>query len=106
MHQASAHMMAMGTPTSLHTALQAAINTPGAITKAQLVTLLKRFPEPEIPTEQDLVIVNGILSVDLRECTCAASDFSAPLGCSHEKHCGLEPVMDISLALEKSGYRA
>lgn len=101
----SAHMRAMGNPTSLHSALQAAINTPGAITKTQLVTLLKRFPEPEVPAEQDLVIVDGVLSVDLRECNCAASDYSAPEGCSHEQHCGLEPVMDISLALEKSGYR-
>jgi len=40
-------MRALGNPTSLHTALRAAINTPGAITKIQLVTLLKRFPGPE-----------------------------------------------------------
>ncbi|ACL42280.1 hypothetical protein Achl_4329 (plasmid) [Pseudarthrobacter chlorophenolicus A6] len=96
----------METSTDLHSALRAAIHAPGVVTKSQLVALLKRFPEPEAPAENDLVIRNGILSVDRRECTCAASAWDAPEGCTHEHHCGLEPLLDISLALERSGYRA
>ncbi|QDG89094.1 hypothetical protein [Pseudarthrobacter sp. NIBRBAC000502770] len=65
----------MRNPASLHSALQASISTPGAITKTHLVTLLKRFPEPGVPAEQDLVIVDGVLSVDLPEYNCAASDY-------------------------------
>ncbi len=94
------------TTTTLHQALQAAINASGTVTKSQLVALLKKHPAPEAPAENDLVIRDGILSVDLRECTCAASSLSAPEGCPHEHHCGLEPLLDISLALERSGYRA
>jgi hypothetical protein len=91
--------------TTIHQALQAAIEAPGAVTKTQLVALLKKHPAPELPAGNDLVIRDGILSVDLRECTCAASSLSAPEGCSHEHHCGLEPLLDISLALERAGYR-
>lgn len=90
---------------SLHDALQAAIDAPGAVTKTQLVALLKKHPAPEPPAEDDLVIRDGILSVDLRECTCAASDYNAPEGCSHESHCSLEPLLDISRALERAGLR-
>lgn len=90
---------------SLHDALKAAIDAPGAVTKTQLVALLKKYPAPEAPGENDLVIRDGILSVDLRECTCAASGWNAPEGCSHEPHCGLEPILDISRALERAGLR-
>jgi hypothetical protein len=69
------------------------------------VALLKKHPEPETPTEQDLVVRDGILSVDRRECICAASGWNAPEGCAHEHHCGLEPLFDINLALERGGYR-
>lgn len=93
------------TTTTLHQALLLAINAPGAVTKSQLVSLLTEHPAPELPDENDLIIRDGILSVDLRECTCAASDFNAPEGCSHEHHCGLEPLLDISRALERDGYR-
>jgi hypothetical protein len=93
------------TSTTLHQALQAAVDAPGAVTKTQLAARLKKHPEPEPPAENDLVIRDGILSVDLRECTCAASSLSAPEGCSHEHHCGLEPLLDISRALERAGYR-
>lgn len=99
----SAHMGSMST--TIHQALQAAIDATGAVTKTQLVALLKKHPAPELPAENDLVIRAGILSVDLRECTCAASDAGAPQGCGHEPHCGLEPFIDISLALERAGYR-
>lgn len=102
----SAHMTVMENVTGLHTALQAAIDAPGAVTKSQLAALLAKFPAPEAPAENDLVIRDGILSVDLRECTCAASGWNAPEGCAHEHHCGLEPILDISLALERGGYRA
>jgi hypothetical protein len=90
---------------TLHQALQAAIDAPGAVTKSQLVALLKKHPAPELPGEDDLVIRDGILSVDLRECTCAASGWNTPEGCGHEHHCGLEPILDISKALERAGYR-
>jgi hypothetical protein len=90
---------------TLHQALQAAIDAPGAVTKTHLAALLNKHPAPEFPDENDLVIRDGILSVDLRECTCAASDALAPQGCGHEHHCGLEPVIDISRALERAGYR-
>ncbi|WP_354214640.1 hypothetical protein [Arthrobacter sp. UYCo732] len=96
----------METSTSLHAALRSAIDAPGAVTKSQLVALLAKFPAPELPAENDLVIRDGILSVDLRACTCAASGWNAPEGCSHEHHCGLEPIIDISLALKRGGYRA
>ena len=91
---------------TLHLALQAAIEAPGTVTKSQLVALLAKFPLPEVPAENDLVIRDGILSVDLRECTCAASGWNTPEGCTHEHHCGLEPILDISGALERGGYRA
>lgn len=99
-------MTVMENVTGLHTALRAAIEAPGAVTKAQLAALLAKHPAPEVPAENDLVIQDGILSVDHRECTCAASGWNAPEGCSHEHHCGLEPLLDISLALERSGYCA
>jgi hypothetical protein len=98
----SVHMRFM----TLHLALQAVIDAPGTVTKSQLVALLKKHPAPELPDENDLVIRDGILSVDLRECNCAASDYNAPEGCSHEYHCGLEPFLDISRALERGGYRS
>lgn len=91
--------------TALHTALRSAIDAPGAVNKPQLVALLAKHPVPDAPAENDLVIRDGILSVDLRECTCAASGWDAPEGCAHEHHCGLEPLIDISLALERGGYR-
>ena len=53
---------------TLHHALQAAINAPGAVTKTQLVELLKKYPAPELPDENDLVIRDGILHVDVKEC--------------------------------------
>lgn len=90
---------------ALRTALQSAIDAPGAVTKSELAALLKKHP-PDAPADEDLVIRDGILSVDLRECTCAASDWNAPEGCSHEHHCGLKPLADISLALKRGGYRA
>lgn len=102
----SAHMTGMENVTGLHTALRAAIDAPGAVTKSQLVALLAKFPVPDAPAENGLVIQDGILSVDRRECTCAASGWNAPEGCSHEHHCGLEPLLDIRLVLERSGYRA
>jgi hypothetical protein len=94
----------METLTALRTELQSAIDAAGAVTKAQLAALLAKHPVPEAPAENDLVIRDGILSVDLRECTCAASGWNAPEGCSHERHCGLEPIADISLALKRGGY--
>jgi hypothetical protein len=102
----SAHMVGMDTTSNLHAALQAAINAPDGFTKAQLVGLLEKHPAPAVPSENDLVIRDGILSVDQYECTCTASDWNAPEGCSHEYHCGLEPLLDISRALERGGYRA
>lgn len=96
----------METFTGLRSALQSVIDSPGPVTKPQLVTLLEKFPVPDAAKENDLVIRDGILSVDRRECTCAASGWNAPEGCSHEHHCGLEPILDISLALERGGYRA
>jgi hypothetical protein len=91
---------------TLHLALQTAINAPGAVTKSQLLELLKKHPAPELPDENDLVIRDGILHVDVKECNCAASDWNAPEGCGHEYHCGLDPIIDISRALERGGYRA
>lgn len=99
-------MKTMEPTAGLHAALRSAVEAPGAVTKTQLVALLEKYPVPEAPAENDLVIRDGILSVDLRECTCAASGWNAPEGCSHEHHCGLEPLLDISLALERGGYRA
>lgn len=93
------------TSATIHQALQAAIEAPGTVTKAQLVALLKKHPAPEAPAAEDLVIRDGILSVDLRECTCAASSLGAPEGCGHEHHCSLEPLLDISMALERAGLR-
>jgi hypothetical protein len=90
---------------SLHYALQAAIDAPGAITKEQLAALLVKHPAPQLPDENDLVIRDGILSVDLRECNCVASEWNTPEGCGHESHCGLDPFLDISKALERAGYR-
>lgn len=89
---------------SLHYALQAAIDAPGAVTKEQLSALLAKHPAPELPDENDLVIRDGILSVDVKECNCAASAYDAPQGCSHEYHCGLDPIIDIEAALTKAGY--
>lgn len=99
-------MTVMENVTGLHIALRAAIDAPGAVTKSQLAALLAKFPAPEAPAENDLVIRDGILSVDLRECTCAASGMEDICGSTHEHHCGLEPLLDISLALERGGYRA
>lgn len=99
-------MWFMETSTGLHAALQSAIDAPGAVTKPQLAALLAKHPVPDAPADEDLVILDGILSVDLRECTCAASEWNTPEGCSHEHHCGLKPLADISLALERSGYSA
>jgi len=96
----------MESATSLHTALRSAIDAPGAVTKSQLVALLAKFPLTDAPAENDLVIRDGILSVDLRECTCAASGMEDICGSAHEHHCGLEPLLDISVALERGGYRA
>lgn len=89
---------------TLHLALQAAIDAPGAVTKAQLAALLAKHPAPELPDENDLVIRDGILSVKLKTCNCAASDALAPQGCGHEYHCGLDPIIDIESALAKAGY--
>jgi hypothetical protein len=100
----SAHMRSMETLTALRTALQSAIDTPGAVTKSQLAALLAKYPVPDAPADEDLVIHHGILSVDLRECTCVASEWNTPEGCSHEDHCGLKPLLDISLALKRGGY--
>ncbi|MFB9714029.1 hypothetical protein [Arthrobacter methylotrophus] len=96
----------MASSTTLHQALQAAINAPGAVTKSQLAALLVKHPAPELPDENDLVIRDGILHVDVKECNCVASSWNAPEGCIHEHHCGLHPVIDISTALERGGYRA
>jgi hypothetical protein len=95
----------METLTALRTALQSAIDAPGNVTKSQLAALLAKHPVPDAPADEDLVIRDGILSVDRRECTCAASGWNVPEGCSHEDHCGLEPLLDISLALKRGGYR-
>jgi hypothetical protein len=89
---------------TLHRALQAAIDAPGAVTKTQLVALLQKHPAPELPDENDLVIRDGILHVDVKECNCVASDMNAPEGCGHEYHCGLDPIIDIEQALKKAGY--
>jgi hypothetical protein len=89
---------------TLHRALQAAIDAPGAVTKTQLVALLKKYPAPELPDENDLVIRDGILHVDVKECNCVASSWNAPEGCGHEYHCGLDPIIDIEQALKKAGY--
>lgn len=98
-------MNAMGTSTSLHQAIRNEISTFGRVTTERLEEMLEKHPAPELPDENDLVIRDGILSVDLRECTCAASGWDVPEGCSHEHHCGLEPLLDISLALKRGGYR-
>lgn len=90
---------------SLHEAIRVEISAYGSVASSRLADLLKKYPEPKLPGENDLVIRDGILSVDLRECTCPASGWNAPEGCSHEHHCGLEPILDISLALERGGYR-
>lgn len=89
---------------SLHLALQAAIDAPGVITKEQMAALLVKHPAPQFPDENDLVIRDGILHVDVKECNCAASDANAPQGCGHEYHCGLDPIIDIEQALKKAGY--
>lgn len=89
---------------TLHLALQAAIDAPGAVTKNQLVALLAKHPAPVFPDEADLVIRDGILHVDVKECNCVASDAGAPQGCGHEYRCGLDPIIDIEQALKKAGY--
>lgn len=99
-------MVSMETATSLQQAIRDEIAAFGRVTIWRLQEMLEQHPEPALPDEKDLVIRDGILSVDLRECTCAASGWDAPEGCSHEHHCGLEPILDISLALERGGYRA
>lgn len=93
------------TTSSLHQEIRKEIADFGRVTIWRLEELLAKYPEVKVPAERDLVVRDGILSVDLRECTCAASSLSAPEGCSHEHHCGLEPLFDISLALERGGYR-
>lgn len=66
-------MRSMETLTAARTALQSAIDAPGAVTKSQLAAQLAKHPVPAAPADEDLVVRDGILSVDLRKCTCAAS---------------------------------
>ena len=96
--------MSMGNLTGLHAALQSAIDTPGTVTKSQLVALLNAHPQPEAPAEEDLVIFDGVLSVDLKECTCVASSINDICGSAHEYSCGLEPLADIGTALKNAAY--
>lgn len=98
-------MVCMETSPSLQQALRDEISAYGRVTTARLEEMLAKDPEVKLPDENDLVVRDGILSVDLRECTCSASDLNTPEGCSHEYHCGLEPLLDISRALERGGYR-
>mgnify|MGYP003557230739 CR=1 FL=1 len=97
-------MTGMGTPSSLHQAIRNEISAHGRVTTERLEEMLAKHPAPELPDENDLVILDGSLHVEVKECNCVASDSMSPEGCGHEYHCGLDPIIDIEQALKTAGY--
>lgn len=69
-------------------------HTAGAVDK--IVAAGYRKP-PTIDNDK-LVIDDGMLLLDVGSCTCT------PYGSSHERHCGVEYLDDLTKPLERAGY--
>lgn len=51
---------------------------------------------------KDMQIINGWLAVSVDHCTCAGG--GPECNYAHENGCGLEPLADITDALQRAGY--
>ncbi|MBG0738749.1 hypothetical protein IV500_04860 [Paeniglutamicibacter antarcticus] len=92
---------------TLHEELQSLIDASGHVTKADLETLLKRYPTPKPPQPVEvnrMIIDNGYLLHICDGCNCAASTMDAPYSGCHEAGCGYEPLQDLTEVLARSGY--
>jgi hypothetical protein len=72
--------------------------TPYPLTDAILAA---GYRKPPVIDPAKLRIDNGYLELEVDHCTC--SGYGEPYY-AHENGCGLEPLMDITGALERSGY--
>lgn len=57
------------------------------------------YRKPPTIDNDKLLIKDGMLLLDVGSCTCT------PYGSSHEPHCGLEYLDDLTKPLERAGYR-
>lgn len=63
------------------------------------VILAAGYRKPPTIDNDKLLIKDGMLLLDVGSCTCT------PYGSSHEPHCGLEYLDDLTKPLERAGYR-
>ncbi|MDQ1053195.1 hypothetical protein QE394_001123 [Arthrobacter sp. SORGH_AS 212] len=56
------------------------------------------YRKPPVIENDKLLIQDGMLLLDVGDCTCT------PYGSSHERHCGVEYLDDLTKPLERAGY--
>jgi len=69
-----------------------------AITDVADAILAAGYRKPPTIDNDKLIIKDGLLLLDVGDCTCT------PYGSSHEYHCGLEYLNDLTKPLERAGY--
>lgn len=71
-------------------------------TKAVERILAAGYRKPGVIEPEHMRIENGYLVAEVKGCTCAGG--GPECNYAHENGCGLEPLADITEALERSGY--
>lgn len=92
------HMSAMGYASFCTSDLEAVLDGELNLQTVADAILAAGYRKPLTIENEKLLIEDGMLLLDVGSCTCT------PYGSSHERHCGLEYLDDLTKPLARAGY--